>query len=127
MKTELSLDEIEEIKNNNWVILSTSNNNLPRSIIVMPSRIESNKIILSNIQMNKTIENIKANPNCFVNVYIKEKNDKQYKIKCICELFSNGDLFNEIKEYEETNNLPEELKVSQIIVANIKDIEISEG
>ena len=127
MKTELSLDEIEEIKNNDWVILSTSNNNLPRSIIVMPSRIESNKIILSNIQMNKTIENIKANPNCFVNVYIKEKNDKQYKINCICEIFSNGDLFNEIKEYEETNNLPEELKVSQIIVANIKDIEISEG
>ena len=77
--------------------------------------------------MNKTIENIKANPNCFVNVYIKEKNDKQYKINCICEIFSNGDLFNEIKEYEETNNLPEELKVSQIIVANIKDIEISEG
>lgn len=127
MKTELSLDEIEEIKNNDWVILSTSNNNLPRSIIVMPSRIESNKIILSNIQMNKTIENIKANPNCFVNVYIKEKNDKQYKINCICEIFSNGDLFNEIKEYEETNNLPEELKVNQIIVANIKDIEISEG
>lgn len=127
MKTELSLNEIEEIKNNEWVILSTSNNNIPRSIVVMPSRIESNKITLSNIQMNKTIENIKENPNCFINVYIKEKNDKQYKINCICEIFSNGDLFNEIKEYEETNNLPEELKVNQIIVANIKDIEISEG
>lgn len=127
MKTELSLNEIEEIKNNEWVILSTSNNNIPRSIVVMPSRIESNKITLSNIQMNKTIENIKENPNCFINVYIKEKNDKQYKINCICEIFSNGDLFNEIKEYEETNNLPEELKVNQIIVANIKEIEISEG
>ena len=100
MKTELSLNEIEEIKNNEWVILSTSNNNIPRSIVVMPSRIESNKITLSNIQMNKTIENIKENPNCFINVYIKEKNDKQYKINCICEIFSNGDLFNEIKEYK---------------------------
>lgn len=127
MKDKLLANEIEEIKNNEWVILSTSNNNLPRSIVVMPSRIESNKIILSNIQMNKTIENIKANPNCFINVYIKEKNDKQYKINCICEIFSDGDLFNEIKEYEETNNLPEELKVNQIIVANIKEIEISEG
>ena len=127
MKDKLLANEIEEIKNNEWVILSTSNNNLPRSIVVMPSRIESNKIILSNIQMNKTIENIKENPNCFINVYIKEKNDKQYKINCICEIFSNGDLFNEIKEYEETNNLPEELKVNQIIVANIKEIEISEG
>lgn len=93
----------------------------------MPSRIESNRIIFSNIQMNKTIENIKANPNCFINVYIKEKNDRQYKIKCICEIISAGDLFNEIKEYEETNNLPEDLIVNQIIVANIKSIEISEG
>lgn len=127
MKTELSLNEIEEIKNNEYVVLSTANNNIPRSIIVMPSRIGTNRIIFSNIQMNKTFENIKNNPNCFVNVYIKEKNDKQYKINCVCDIYSNGDLFKEIKEFEETNNLPEELKVNQIIVANIKNIEISEG
>ncbi len=127
MKTELSLNEIEEIKNNEYVTFSTSCNDIPRSIVVMPSRIESNRIILSNIQMNKTIENIKLNPNGFINVYIKEKNDKQYKINCICEIYGDGALFNEIKQYEETNNLPEELKVNQIIVANIKDIEMSEG
>ena len=127
MKTELSMSEIEEIKNNEYIIFSTSSNNMPRSIVVMPSRIENNRIIISNIQMNKTIENIKINPNGFINVYIKENNDKQYKINCICEIHSNGALFNEIKEYEETNNLPEELKVNQIIVAQIKDIEICEG
>ena len=127
MKTELSLNEIEEIKNNEYVTFSTSCSDIPRSIVVMPSRIESNRIILSNIQMNKTIENIKLNPNGFINVYIKEKNDKQYKINCICEIYGDGALFNEIKQYEETNNLPEELKVNQIIVANIKDIEMSEG
>lgn len=44
----------------------------------------------------------------------------------MCEILENGELFNEIKDYEERNNLPEELKVKQIIVANIKDIEISE-
>ena len=126
MKTELTISEIEEIKNNEYVVFSTSNNNMPRSIVVIPSRIESNRIILSNIQMNKTIENIKNNSNCFINVYIKEKKDKQYKIDCICEIFNEGALFNEIKEYEETNNLPEDLKVNSIIVANIKDIEISE-
>ena len=48
-------------------------------------------------------------------------------IYCLCEVFNSGELFDEIKDYEETNNLPEELKVKQIIIANIKDIEISEG
>lgn len=127
MKKELLSSEIEEIKNNEYVVFSTTNNNIPHSIVVMPSRIESNRIIISNIQMNKTIENIIINPNGFINVYIKENNDKQYKIDCICEVFNSGELFDDIKCYEETNNLPEELKVKQIIIANIKDIEISEG
>jgi hypothetical protein len=36
-------------------------------------------------------------------------------------------LFEKIKNYEETYNLPEELNVKEIIIANIQDIEISEG
>ena len=127
MKKELTLSEIEEIKNNEYVLISTSYNDIPRSIVVIPSRIESNKIIISNIQMSRTIENIKNNSRCFINAYIKGKNDKQYKINCKCEIFNDGDLFREIKEYEETYNLTEELKVNSIIVANIMDIEISEG
>lgn len=123
----LSNNEIEEIKNNEWVILSTSTNNEPRAIVVMPSRVESDRMILSNIQMSKTIENLKKNPNCFINAYIKNNNDKQYKIECNCEIFEDGELFNEIKLYEEENNLPEELKVHSIIVAKYCNIEISEG
>ena len=123
----LSNNEIEEIKNNKWVILSTSTNNEPRAIVVMPSRVESDRMILSNIQMSKTIENLKKNPNCFINAYIKNNNDKQYKIECNCEIFEDGELFNEIKLYEEENNLPEELKVHSIIVAKYCNIEISEG
>ena len=57
MRSKLTIDEIEEIKNNEWVIFSTSKNNIPRAIVVMPSRVESDRIILSNIQMNKSIEN----------------------------------------------------------------------
>lgn len=127
MKNILQISEIEEIKNNEWVILSTSNNNKPRSIVVIPSKVESDKMILSNIQMSKTFDNLKQNPNCFINVYIKSNNDKQYKIECECEIFDNGELFYEIKTYEEENNLPEELKVHSIIVAKYKNIEISEG
>ena len=127
MKNRLTNEEIEEIKNNEWLILSTSNNNVPRSIIVLPSRVEADKIILSDIQMNKTIENIKANPNVFINVYLKKQNDKQIKIDCKATVFNDGNLFEEIKEYEETSNLPEDLKVRQIIVADIENIEICEG
>ena len=127
MRNRLTLEEINEIKNNEWVIFSTSKNNIPHSIIVMPSRIEEDKIILSNIQMNNSIENISNNPNCFIDVYIKNSNDKQIKIDCLAQVYNNGKLYDEIKEYEETNNLPEDLKVRSIIVAEIKKIEVSEG
>ena len=128
MKKELTIQEIEDIKNNEWVIFTTANNiNEPHSIIVIPSKIEKNRIILSNIQMKQSIENIKANPNCFINVYIKEQNDKQIKITGTGKVEETGELFNNIKEYEETNNLPEELKVNSIIIIEIEHIEITEG
>ena len=127
MRNKLTIDEIEEIKNNEWVIFSTSKNNIPRAIVVMPSRVESDRIILSNIQMNKSIENVNGNSNCFINTYIKDQNDKQIKISCDAEVYNDGELYNEIKEFEETNNLPDDLIVHSIIVANIKNIEVSEG
>lgn len=128
MKKELTIQEIEDIKNNEWVIFTTANNiNEPHSIIVIPSKIEKDRIILSNIQMKQSIENIKENHKCFINVYIKEQNDKQIKITGIGKVQESGELFNNIKEYEETNNLPEELKVNSIIIIEIEHIEISEG
>ena len=127
MRNKLTIEEIEEIKNNEWVIFSTSKNNIPRAIVVMPSRVESDRIIISNIQMNKSIENVNGNSNCFINTYIKDQNDKQIKITCDAEVYNDGELYNEIKEFEETNNLPDDLKVHSIIVANIKNIELSEG
>lgn len=128
MKKELTIQEIEDIKNNEWVIFATANNNNePHSIIVIPSRIEKNQIILSNIQMKQSIENIKTNPKCFINVYIKKQNDRQIKITGVGKVEESGELFNNIKEYEETNNLPEELKVNSIIIIEIEHIEITEG
>ena len=127
MRKELTINEIEDIKNNEWLIFSTvDDNSQPHSIIVLPSRIEKDRIILSNIQMKQSIENIKTNPKCFINVYLKEQNDKQIKISGIGKVEENGELFNDIKTYEETNNLPEDLKVRSIIVIEICNIEISE-
>ena len=127
MRNKLTIDEIEEIKNNEQVIFSTSKNNIPRAIVVMPSRVESDRIILSNIQMNKSIENVNGNSNCFINTYIKDQNDKQIKISCDAEVYNDGELYNEIKEFEETNNLPDDLKVHSMIVAYIKNLEVSGG
>lgn len=128
MKKELTINEIEEIKNNEWLVFSTTNSNLePRAIIVMPSKVEKDRIILSNIQMNKSVENILNNPKCFIDVYIKELNDKQIKIKGTAKVYDSEELFEEIKQYEETNNLPADLKVNSIIDIVFDGIEITEG
>ena len=66
--------------------------------------------------MNKTYENIKLNPKCFINVLIPELNDLQYKIEGLAKIVNSGELFEEIKHYEETENLPPELKVNSIII-----------
>lgn len=128
MRKELIINEIEEIKNNEWIIFSTVNDNKePHAIVVIPSRVEKDRIILSNIQMSKSIKNILNNTKCFIDVYIKEKNDKQIKINGIGKVSDSGELFEEIKDYEETNNLPDDLKVKSIIVIEFIDVEVTEG
>ncbi len=77
--------------------------------------------------MEKSFDNIVANPRCFINVLLSEKDDLQYKIEGVAEVFDSGDLFEEIKSYEESENLPEGLKVNAIILINIKSLEISNG
>jgi general stress protein 26 len=126
MSKELTSKQIDLILENEVIIFATSDlNNQPRAIIVQPSRVEKNRIILSNIQMSKSIENIKNNSKCFVNAYLKNDSDKQIKITGIANVFESGDLFDEIKEFEETNNLPDTLKVHSIIVIDYTDIEIT--
>ena len=101
MSNELSTEQIELIRKKEWIIFSTSDlNNCPRAVIVLPSRIEKNRIKLSNIQMNKSIENIKSNNKCFINVYCKENSEMQIKISGNANVYEDGELFNEIKKYE---------------------------
>ena len=124
----LNLDQINNIKNAEKIIFTTSNKEkYPRSIWVIPSRIEKDRIIISNIQMNKSYKNIKQNNKCFINVLIPEQDDLQYKIEGIAEVQETGELFNEIKNFEESENLPPDLKVNAIIIVNIKSVEESNG
>lgn len=128
MITKLTDKQIELAKEQEWVILSTTNKDgKPHSIIVQPSRIESDKIILSNIQMKTSIDNLKENNKCFINIFLKENDNMQIKIDGIAKLYDSGKLYENIKEYEETNNLPPKLKVNSIIVIDFKNIEISNG
>lgn len=128
MNSALTDKQVELIKKQEWVILSTSNKDgKPHSIIVQPSRIESDKIILSNIQMKTSIDNLKENNKCFINIFLKENDDMQIKIDGIAKIYDFGKLYEDIKEYEETNNLPPELKVNSIIVIDFENIEISNG
>lgn len=123
----LKLTQIENIKNAEKVIFTTSNNNQPRSIWVVPSRVESDRIILSNIQMDKSLINIRNNPKCFINVLLPDLNDLQYKIEGIGTISDSGELFENIKNFEETENLPPELKVRSIIIIKITSFEESNG
>lgn len=124
----LNKEQIENIKNAEKLIFTTADkNNQPRSIWVMPSRIESDRIILSNIQMKKSFENIKQNSKCFINAYIPEMDDLQYKIEGVATIYDSGELFENIKNYEEPENLPPELKVNAIIEIKLKTVEETIG
>lgn len=124
----LNREQIKNIKDAEKIVFSTSSKSgQPRSIWVIPSRVEQDRIILSNIQMNKTFENLKHNPKCFLNILTAEQADLQYKIEGVAEIVNEGKLFTEIKQYEETENLPPQLKVNAIIIVNIKSIEESNG
>ncbi len=124
----LTQNQINNINEHQSVIFTTaSKTGNPRSIYVIPNRVTENEIIISNIQMKTSIQNIKENNQCFINVYFPQKEDLQYKIEGKAKVYENGDLFEEIKNYEETENLPPELKVNSIIVIEITNFEESNG
>ena len=124
----LTTQQIKNIIENQSVIFTTaSKSGKPRSIFVIPSRVSENEIIISNIQMHKSILNILENKQLFINVYMPDKDDLQYKIEGIAEVYDSGKLFEEIKKFEETENLPPEQKVKSIIVVKVISIEETNG
>lgn len=126
--TKLTLEQVEYIKLAEKLVFTTASKDAkPRSIYVMPSRIEEDRIILSNIQMDKSLANILENNNCFLNVYLPDEDDLQIKIEGKAEVVDNGSLYEEIKAYEESENLPPELKVNSIIIVKVVSVEETNG
>ena len=124
----LNNEQIDDINLAGKIVFSTaSKDGQPRSIYVIPSKITNDIIVISNIQMNKTLQNIKENDKCFVNVLVPQKDDLQYKIEGVANIYDKGELFDNIKCFEEANNLPPELKVHSIVVVSVTKVEQSNG
>ncbi len=123
----LTNKQIETIQKTNIVALgSVDKDGKPRIIYVMPSKVEKDRIVISNIQMKNTIANILNNNHAFIN-YFSEENELQIKISGTATVDDKSNEFLEVKNYEETNNLPEDLKVNSIIIIKIENVEESIG
>ncbi|MCL2737637.1 MAG: pyridoxamine 5'-phosphate oxidase family protein [Alphaproteobacteria bacterium] len=117
----LDQQQITFINENEWVVFATADMNAaPRAAVVMPSRVDAGRIIISDVQMTQSAENVKANPRVFVSSY---KGDTQIKISGAAEYRDSGSLFDEIKEFEKTRDVD----VKGIIIVTIEHIEQTDG
>lgn len=123
---KLNKEQLNNIKSVGTLMLATaSKDGKPHCTIVEPSRYYEDKIIIPIVQMKISKKNIEENENIFIHVFKEDKNDPewstQYKIDCKAKIETTGQLFDEVKHYEETEVLPEGFYVSGIIIASIID------
>lgn len=121
--TEEQLNNIKSV--GTLMIASASKEGIPHCTIVEPSRYLEDKIIIPIVQMEITKKNIEENNNIFIHIFKEDENDPeysiQYKMNCTAKIETTGELFEEIKHYEETEVLPEGFYVNGIIIAEILD------
>lgn len=121
---KLNEEQLNNIKSVGTLMLATaSKDGKPHCTIVEPSRYYEDKIIIPIVQMEISKKNIEENENIFIHVFKEDKNDPewstQYKIDCKAKIETAGQLFEEVKHYEETEVLPEGFYVNGIIIATI--------
>jgi len=115
----LSQKQIDFINDNEWLIIATADmSGQPRACVVIPSRVEAGRLILSDVQMGKTNKNIQSNPKIFISSYDKGMN-KALKLTGIAEYIAAGALFDEIRAFEATRNVD----VKAIITVSINGAE----
>ncbi|MCP4393698.1 MAG: pyridoxamine 5'-phosphate oxidase family protein [Alphaproteobacteria bacterium] len=92
--------QIDLLKKQEIVVLSTVDaNNYPRAIFVVPSRVEEERIIISDVKMEITIGNVLDNKNVFIAAFDKEF-EYLLKIKGVANYQTSGDLFDDIYKFE---------------------------
>ena len=124
---KLNKTQFENIKNIGMCMLaSASKDGTPHCTIVTPSRYYEDKIIIPIIQMEVSKNNILENNKIFIHIFKEDKDDPeqsiQYKLNCSAKIETTGELFQEIKTYEENEVLPEGFYVNGIVIANILDL-----
>ena len=123
---KLTQTQLNNIKEVGILILATaSKEGIPHCTIVEPTKYYEDKIIIPIVQLEISKQNILENDNVFIHVFKEDKNDPecsiQYKMNCTAKIETSGDLFEEVKLYEETEVLPEGFYVNGIIIATIND------
>ena len=111
----LTQKQIDFITENEWIILATSSEGKPRAIMVMPSIVSADEIVISNMQMQVSSQNIRLNPSVFLVSY--NKNFSEWiKISGIAVLRADGKLFDEVKklEAERCSFIPKEIIIVHI-------------
>ena len=119
--SDVQLNNIKEV--GTLMLATASKEGKPHCTIVEPSRYYNDRIIIPIVQMETSKRNIEENENIFIHVFKEDKNDPewsiQYKMSCTAQIETSGDLFEEVKHYEETEVLPDGFFVSGIIIATI--------
>ena len=123
---KLSEEQLNSIKNVVTLMLATaSKDGIPHCTIVEPSRYYEDRIIIPIVQMEVSKRNIEENNRVFIHVFKEDESDPewsvQYKINCIANIETSGELFDEVKHYEETEVLPDGFFVNGIVIAKIID------
>lgn len=123
---KLTEEQLNNIKQVGTIMLATaSKEGKPHCTIVEPSRFFEDRIIIPVVQMEVSKQNILENENVFIHIFKEDANDPewsiQYKLNCIAKIETSGELFDEVKHYEETEVLPEGFYVNGIVVATIID------
>lgn len=121
---KLNEEQLNKIKSVGILMLATANKDgKPHCTIVEPSRYYEDKIIIPIVQMEISKKNIEENEDVFIHVFKEDENNPewsvQYKMNCTAKIETSGDLFEEVKHYEETEVLPEGFFVNGIIIATI--------
>jgi len=123
---KLNEEQLNNIKEVGTIMLATaSKDGKPHCTIVEPSRFYEDRIIIPIVQMEVSKKNILENENVFIHVFKEDENDPewsiQYKLNCVAKIETSGELFDEVKHYEETEVLPEGFYVNGIVIATILD------
>ena len=121
---KLNENQLNNIKEVGTLMLATaSKDGKPHCTIVEPSRYYEDRIVIPIVQMEISKKNIMENNQIFIHVFKEDKNDPewsiQYKLECKAKIETSGELFEEVKKYEETEVLPEGFYVNGIIIAYI--------